>query len=353
MARRRTRASRKIRVGYVSGEFCVQATAFLMAGVFERHDRARFETTAISLGPNDCSALRARVMKSFDRFLDVRGGTDRSRKPDPCGRDRHRRRPDGLLGNSRQGILAFRPAPVQVNYLGFPGTMAAPHVDYIIADRDRDPERPSNVTTARRSSILPDTYMPSDARRRVSDRTFSRAEGGGLPETGIVFCCFNNSYKLTPEIFSVWMRLLKAVEGSVLWLLETTPAVSQNLRREAARRGVAPERTFACRPKPSCRGRNPTGSVMPQQPSVAGLSLTSRHGRTAPRAPAEPEPTRRRGQPCRPCRRTGGASRAGARRPCPDARQPVPAVPAVPVRAAVPVRRPCRRRHPCRRPRCS
>ena len=228
----------KIRVAYLSGDFCVHPVSILMAGVFESHDRSRFETTAISFGPDDGSALRTRVMKSFDRFLDVRGRTDlevanllRVAEID-IAIDLM-----GLTGNSRQGILAFRPAPVQVNYLGFPGTMAAPHIDYILADRIVIPEGEQRHYSEK-VVYLPDTYMPSDARRRVSDRKFSRAEAG-LPETGIVFCCFNNSYKFTPEIFSVWMRLLKAVDDSVLWLSEPNNTARRNLVVEAETQGVS------------------------------------------------------------------------------------------------------------------
>ena len=228
----------KIRVAYLSGDFCVHPVSILMAGVFEDHDKSRFETTAISFGPDDGSALRTRVMKSFDRFLDVRGRTDfevaslmQAAEID-IAVDLM-----GLTGNSRQGILAFRPAPVQVNYLGFPGTMAAPHIDYIIADRIVIPEAEQRHYSEK-VVYLPDTYMSSDARRRVSERKFSRAEEG-LPETGIVFCCFNNSYKFTPKIFSVWMRLLKAVGDSVLWLSEPNDTARSNLVAEAEKQGVS------------------------------------------------------------------------------------------------------------------
>jgi protein O-GlcNAc transferase len=146
----------------------------------------------------------------------------------------------GLTGSSRQGILAFRPAPVQANYLGFPGTMAAAHMDYIIADRTVIP--PSEQRHyAEKVVYLPASYMACDAKRRVSERQFSRAEEG-LPETGVVFACFNNSYKFTPQIFDIWMRLLKAVDGSVLWLSEPNSSARRNLKSEAETRGVGAER---------------------------------------------------------------------------------------------------------------
>jgi predicted O-linked N-acetylglucosamine transferase (SPINDLY family) len=231
----------KIRVAYLSGDFCVHPVSILMAGVFEQHDKSRFETTAISFGPDDGSELRRRVSSSFDRFADVRGRTDfevasllRGSQVD-IAVDLM-----GLTGSSRHGILAFRPAPVQVNYLGFPGTMAAGHIDYIVADRIVIPPREQPHYTEK-VVYLPDTYMASDAERRVSDREFNRADAG-LPETGFVFACFNNSYKFTPEVFAVWMRLLKAVDGSVLWLSEPNDSASRNLKSEAEQRGISAER---------------------------------------------------------------------------------------------------------------
>jgi predicted O-linked N-acetylglucosamine transferase (SPINDLY family) len=215
--------------------------SILMAGVFEAHDKSRFETTAISFGPDDGSALRTRVMKSFDRFLDVRGRTDFE-----VASLMHAAEIDiavdlmGLTGDSRPGILALRPAPVQVNYLGFPGTTASPHIDYLIADRIVIPESEQRHYSEK-VVYLPDTYMPSDAKRRVSERKFGRAEVG-LPETDIVFCCFNNSYKFTSQVFDVWMRLLRAVDRSLLWLSEPNDSARRNLVAEAENRGVGRDR---------------------------------------------------------------------------------------------------------------
>lgn len=235
------RTHRKIRVGYVSGEFREQATAFLMAGVYECHDRDRFEICAIATGPNDFSPMRARLEQAFDRFHDVPGETDRkiaelirAEEIDILVNL------NGYFGQERTAVFALRPAPIQVNYLGFPGTMGAPFMDYIVADEivlPKDQQRHFAETVA----YLPYTYQPNDRKRAIAERVPTRAECG-LPETGVVFCCFNNTHKLTPELFDVWMRLLDRCPGSVLWLLETTHAVSQNLRREAARRGVASER---------------------------------------------------------------------------------------------------------------
>jgi predicted O-linked N-acetylglucosamine transferase (SPINDLY family) len=231
----------KIRIAYLSGDFCVHPVSILMAGVFEQHDKARFETIAISFGHDDGSELRARMAKSFDRFIDVRGRTDfevasllRERQVD-IAIDLM-----GLTGSSRHGILAFRPAPLQVSYLGFPGTMALGHMDYIIADRIVIPPADHRHYTEK-VVYLPDTYMASDAKRRVSERRFSRADVG-LPESGMVFACFNNSYKFRPRTFDIWMRLLKSIDGSVLWLTEPDASARRNLKSEAETRGVDAER---------------------------------------------------------------------------------------------------------------
>lgn len=231
----------RIRVAYLSGDFCVHPVSILMAGVFEAHDKTRFETTAISFGPDDGSKLRTRVTKSFDRFVDVRGRTDfevasllRGLQVD-IAIDLM-----GLTGSSRHGILAFRPAAIQVNYLGFPGTMAASHMDYIIADRIVIPPG-EHRHYSEKIVHLPDTYMANDAKRPVSDRQFSRVDAG-LPERGVVFACFNNSYKFRPRMFDIWMRLLKAVDGSVLWLSGPDASARRNLQKEAETRGVDAER---------------------------------------------------------------------------------------------------------------
>ena len=146
----------------------------------------------------------------------------------------------GFTGECRPGILASRPAPVQVNYLGFPGTMGAPHIDYILADRSviTEESRHHYVETV---AYLPHSYLPNDATRAISRHTPTRAEAG-LPETSFVFASFNNSYKFTPEIFDVWMRLLRDIGGSVLWLAEPNQAAERNLQREAQARGIAGER---------------------------------------------------------------------------------------------------------------
>ena len=231
----------KIRVGYVSGEFRHQATSILMVELFERHDRDRFEIVAFDNGWNDGSALRRRLERAFDTIVDISKMDDTH-----AASEIHRRHVDilvnlnGYFGLGRQGVFSRRPAPVQVSYLGFPGTLGTDYIDYLIADRHVvAPER--EIFYNEKVVRLPDTYQCNDSQRLIAERTPSRAEVG-LPPAGFVFCCFNNTYKITPPVFDVWMRLLDHVEGSVLWLIDDNPAAKRNLRGEAQRRGIDPER---------------------------------------------------------------------------------------------------------------
>jgi protein O-GlcNAc transferase len=231
----------RLRLAYLSTDFRAHATGYVMAELFERHDRKRFETIAISYGPDDGSKMRARLEAGFDRFVDVRQKSDReiadlmrSMEIDIAIDLK------GFTENSRPGILALRPAPIAVGYMGFPATMNVKFLDYIIADGYIIPEAEKS-SYSEHVVYLPDSYWVNDSKKAISERKFSRAELG-LPERGFVFCCFNNSYKIRPPFFDVWMRLLQTVEGSVLWLLEGDPAVPRNLRREAENRGVAPHR---------------------------------------------------------------------------------------------------------------
>jgi predicted O-linked N-acetylglucosamine transferase (SPINDLY family) len=232
----------KIRVAYLSADFNGHAVATLLAGVWERHDKSRFGTTAISYVASNGSAMRQRVERAFDRVVDVAGTSDAE-----AAMTIRRLEIDivvdlmGYTGECRPGILAQRPAPVQVNFLGFPGTMGASYVDYIIADPIVIPNE-HRQHYCERIVHLPDTYLPADSARRISERLPSRAEAG-LPNDGFVFCSFNNSYKLSPKIFDIWMRLLRnTVDGSVLWLPKMNEAAVRNLRREAVKRGVDEQR---------------------------------------------------------------------------------------------------------------
>jgi predicted O-linked N-acetylglucosamine transferase (SPINDLY family)/SAM-dependent methyltransferase len=243
-------AGRRLRIGYLSADFCRHATALLTVELFEQHDKARFEIFAYSLGSDDYSALSARLREAFDHFVELRDRTD-----DEAARRIHADGIDilvdlkGYTKDARTGITARRPAPVQVSFLGFPATLGADFIDYVIADPF---VLPMDQTSCFDEKIvhLPHCYQPNDRKRIISDLTPTRAECG-LPEQGFVFCSFNNSYKFTPAFFDVWMRLLTAVPGSVLWLLESNPFMTGNLRREASDRGVDPSRlVFAPRCSP-------------------------------------------------------------------------------------------------------
>jgi len=231
----------KIRVAYLSADFHEHATTHLMAGLFEHHDSDRFDITAISFGPDRQDSMRSRLVDAFDHFIDVRAKTDREvalllrALEIDIAVDLK-----GYTQGGRTGILARRPAPVQINYLGMPATMGASYIDYIIADPRVIPPG-DHPHYSERILYLPDSYQATDDRRQIDAHTPSRAELA-LPEDGFVFCCFNNNYKITPELFTIWMRLLHQVSGSVLWLLEDNPVATRNLRTEAQLRGIAPER---------------------------------------------------------------------------------------------------------------
>ncbi len=231
----------RIKVAYLSGDLHLHPVAVLSAGIFEHHDKARFETIALAHGPDDKSEMRARLFEGFEHFLDVADKSDRD-----IATLMRQLEIDiavdltGLTTRWRLGILALRPAPVQVNFLGFAGTMGADYVDYIVADHTVIPDGQREFYDEK-IAYLPASYMPHDSKRRIAERTPSRAEAG-LPERGFVFASFNNSYKFAPRMFDVWMRLLQAVEGSVLWLPESNETAMRNLKREAEVRGVSPER---------------------------------------------------------------------------------------------------------------
>jgi predicted O-linked N-acetylglucosamine transferase (SPINDLY family) len=248
----------KIRIAYLSADFHTHATAYLIAELIELHDRDAFEVIGVSFGPEDHSELRARLRGAFDEFVDVSERSDLEIAQyllahevdiaiDLKGYTRH----------SRPGMLALRPAPIQVNYLGYPSTMGASFIDYLVAD-------PVVVPPEHRSSysekiaFLPNCYQVNDRKRPIDVRTPSRREER-LPEDAFVFCSFSGTWKITPEFFSLWMRLLQAVPGSVLWLIEQNRWAVDNLRREAAARGIATERLvfapFAANPRHLARHR--------------------------------------------------------------------------------------------------
>lgn len=233
--------SQRIKIGYLSGDFYRHATALLMAELFERHDRRRFEFIAYSYGPDDQSEMRWRLREAFDRFIDIKDTTFYE-----AAQLIYDDEIDilvelkGYTQFSRTEIASMRPAPVQVSYIGYPATMGTDFIDYIIADPfilpfDQQPFFSEKIVH------LPHCYQPNDTHRQIAEITPSRS-ACGLPENGVVFCCFNNSYKITPEIFDIWMRLLNALPGAVLWLFEGNSLVKDNLRHEAQKRGVDPSR---------------------------------------------------------------------------------------------------------------
>jgi predicted O-linked N-acetylglucosamine transferase (SPINDLY family) len=232
---------KRIRIAYVSPDFREHPVGHLMAGIFELHDKSRFETIAISLGIDDQSRLRSRMIKAFDKFIDVREhGSEQIAKMMREMEIDIAVDLGGFTSDTRTDIFSYRPVPVQVNYLGYPGTMGTDYFDYILADRYIIPPEHKPFYTEK-VVYLPDTYLPTDNSVSISAHTPTRSECG-LPETGIVFCAFSHDYKISPPIFSVWMRLLDQVPGSVLWLMSRGETSQQNLRNEAQARGVDPSR---------------------------------------------------------------------------------------------------------------
>jgi predicted O-linked N-acetylglucosamine transferase (SPINDLY family) len=230
-----------IHLGYFSADFRDHATMYLIAGLFEMHDRSRFRVSAFSLAGQARDATRRRVAAACDTFVDVSDKSDRE-----AAALARRLELDiavdlqGFTEGSRTGIFAARAAPLQVSYLGYPGTLGTDYMDYLVADATLVPAS-SQAYYTEKIVYLPDSYQVNDSRRGIAERSFSRAELG-LPASGFVFCCFNNSYKITPEVFTIWMRLLTRVPGSVLWLLQDNETAPLNLRREAQARGVDGER---------------------------------------------------------------------------------------------------------------
>ena len=233
--------SPKIRVGYFSADFHNHATGYLMAELFEIHDKSQFELVGLSFGPIANDEMRQRLEKPFDQFIEV------GRKSDievaRLSRDLNIDIAVDLKGytkDSRTGIFSYRAAPIQVNYLGYPGTMGADYIDYIIADKTLIP-LDAQSSYSEKVVYLPNSYQVNDRKRAIAEKQFTRHELG-LPEDGFVFCCFNNNFKIIPATFEGWMRILKAVEGSILWLLEDNSWVVKNLKKEAEKQGIAPDR---------------------------------------------------------------------------------------------------------------
>ena len=233
--------SQKIRVGYFSADFHNHATGYLMAELFELHDKSQFKLVGFSFGPIVNDEMRQRLEKSFDRFIEVGGKSDievaklsRELNIDIAVDLK------GFTKDAKTGIFAHRAAPIQVNYLGYPGTMGADYIDYIIADKTLIPPELQSYYSEKIIS-LPNSYQVNDRQRIISDKQITRQELG-LPENGFVFCCFNNNYKILPATFASWMRILRAVEGSVLWLFQDNFWAVQNLKKEAEKHGISADR---------------------------------------------------------------------------------------------------------------
>lgn len=230
---------KKLRIGYLSADFRLHPLAFLVSELIELHDRKQFEVYAYSYGNNDKTPARKRLEKAFDHFADVQPLSlfDTANKIHEDGIDILADL-TGFTQSSRSGLLALRPAPIQVNWLGFPGSMGGALFDYILSDAFITPMEETQHY-GEQLALIP-CYQPNDRKRPVG-MTPTRAEAG-LPEQGFVFCCFNQTFKIAPDIFDIWMRLLKAVPESVLWLLECNRWAKENLRKEAEARGIEPTR---------------------------------------------------------------------------------------------------------------
>ncbi len=240
----------RLRIGYFSADFHNHATMLLMAGLFEQHDRSRFEIHAYSYGPDRDDVMRRRLCAAIDLFRDVRALSDQE-IAEIARADGVDIAVDlkGLTHGARPGIFAQGAAPLQLGYLGYPGPIGAPFIDYLIADRTVIPDS-ERAHYGEHILYLRHSYQVNDDRRAMAAEAPSRA-AAGLPETGFVFSCFNASYKIEPLAFDIWMRLLAQVEGSVLWLLATNPLAVGRLRAEATKRGIAPERLVFADPLPA------------------------------------------------------------------------------------------------------
>ncbi|WNV05392.1 tetratricopeptide repeat protein [Candidatus Methylospira mobilis] len=231
----------KIRIAYFSADYFDHPTSHLIAELIEKHDRTRFEIIGYCYWKSPDDGMRQRIIKAFDQFYSVNDLSDyeiamhaRSNAIDIA---------IDLKGHTqyaRLGIFAHRAAPVQIHYLGYPGTLGAPFIDYLIADPILIPQQHQRFYTEK-IIYLPDSYQANDSNKIISERVYTRS-GLGLPENGFVFCCFNNNYKITPDVFNIWMRLLHQKQGSVLWLLESSPAARKNLEKSAQKNGIAVDR---------------------------------------------------------------------------------------------------------------
>jgi protein O-GlcNAc transferase len=231
----------RLKIGYFSADFYSHATMYLMAGLLRDHDSKQFELYAYSYGRSKTGDLRKRAERDVDHFFDVTDLADRE-----IIDLAHSHGLDiaidlkGYTQHTRSAVFQYRLAPIQINYLGYPGSMGASFIDYIIADPIVIPEHQRKFYSE--SVIyLPHTYQPNDDARKISKANTTRTDFG-LPEEAFVFCCFNYNYKISPHEFDIWVRLLRKVDGSVLWLMNSNKFAERNLRKEAEQRGIEPSR---------------------------------------------------------------------------------------------------------------
>ena len=237
----KNKPNKKIRIGYYSADFRAHAMSYLLVNLFEQHDKSKFELIAFSFGSGKNDEIKNRVSNSFDKFIDVNLKSDK--EIFQLSRDLKIDIAVDLMGftqNNRFNIFVQRCAPIQVNYLGYPGTSGSNCIDYLIADKILIPKQ-NQKYFSEKIIYMPDLYQVNDSKRKISDKVFTKKELR-LPEDGFVFCCFNQSYKITPYVFDIWMRLLKRIDGSVLWLIKDSDIGVNNLKKEAQKRGVEPDR---------------------------------------------------------------------------------------------------------------
>jgi len=241
--------NKKIKIGYLCGEFREQATSILMTEVWEKHNKEDFEIIAFDSGWDDKSLRRNRIIKAFDKFIDISKVSDFD-----AAKLIYKEQIDilinlnGFFGTGRPVVFSYRPAGIQINYLGFPGTIGSKYIDYILCDKTVVPLE-SKKFYNEKIIYFPDSYQANDTKRNISDKKFLREELS-LPKKSFVFCCFNNNYKITPNMFDVWARLLKKIDNSVLWLIEGNSEATENLKKEAKIRNIDASRLiFAKRMK--------------------------------------------------------------------------------------------------------
>ena len=241
--------NKKIRLGYYSADFYNHAMSYLLAKLFELHDKSKFEIIAFSFSPERDDEMSKRISNAFDQFIKVNFKTDK--EISELSRELKIDIAIDLMcftTNSRTGIFSEKCAPIQINYLGYPGTSGANFIDYIIADKNLIPKK-NQKYYSENIIYLPNTYQVRDSTQKISNKIFTKDELG-LPKNSFVFCCFNQNYKITPSVFDIWMRLLKKVEKSVLWLIKDNDVAVYNLKKEAEKRGVKSDRIIFAKHMP-------------------------------------------------------------------------------------------------------